>query len=369
MWKLLGVTLFWPAVGMLGCSGPSASDDAHTDSATDTQQVPARNYDFVVRTLTIDDRYDVGVAHTGLNIDGLFSGPADADGCNHEDFFSRYDSDQHRPPGCAPMAHGGALLNSPSCAGGVDNQWLQIFNELQTGRPNVNMRTELLERIFGGQLTYLIRISEVNDVTTDPMVRVRVWEGYPQFVDCRSMFSGGAEFSVATSTLGPNGSNIDADALFNQPGRIEAGRLVVSHGAGAASIRLPVPAVLGGVFLPSPNGFALRDVRIRLTLSADGVTASDGVIAGWFVGENLIPLCICDDFHTYVNALLARIVDIRLPGSTVCVDRSIPENPQFGGVSAGVGFTAVRAIIRSQPAGARVPGMCGSEATDHDGGE
>jgi len=338
------------AIGVVGCAA-SVGNDGGTDTNADTARAPPATYDYVVSALTIDDSDAFEIAHTGFNIDGLFSGPTDADGCNHEDYFSLHDRDQHRPTGCA--------MGSAGCTEGVDNQLPTIINSVQAAVMNRDLRMLIADDLRAGSLTILVRVSDVDDLENDPAVNVRIWQAYPEFSDCGTAFSGSAEYSVSTASLRAGGTNIDTDASFNFPGAIVGGRLIVSTETG--TLRVPLPEIMGVRI-----NFDLLRAQVRLSLSADGMRGTDGDIGG-YVDGNVFAAAFTrlgTDIGGVRDSILLGVIDIRLPGMTTYVDRSNPMGPQFGGISVGMGLSTVRARIRPTAAQARTPGTCGAQSTD-----
>ncbi len=345
--------LFCGSLGAFGCSG-TPEVDGGTDTGGEVNQPPGMTYDYVVRTLTIDDSDAVELGHTGFNVDGLFSGPTDADGCNHEDFFSLHDRDQHRPSGCA--------MGTAGCTAGVDNQLPTVINSVQAAAMGMDLRMVLADQIRNGGVSILIRVADVNDFVNDPSVNVRIWQGFPEFADCSTAFSGSAQYSVSSASLRAGGTNIDTDASFNFPGSIVGGRLIVTTGTG--TFRLPLPEIMGARI-----NLDLNQAQVRLSLSNDGMTGTNGDMGGYVSGNALVAavIAIVPDFGPAVEAILSGVVDVRLPGMTMCVDRSNPTMTQFGGISMGLGISTVRATIRPAAASARTMGMCGFTAAG-DGG-
>jgi len=99
------------------------------------------------------------------------------------------------------------------------------------------------------------------------------------------------------------------------------------------------------------------------------MTGTNGDMGGYVSGNALVAavIAIVPDFGPAVEAILSGVVDVRLPGMTMCVDRSNPTMTQFGGISMGLGISTVRATIRPAAASARTMGMCGFTAAG-DGG-
>ncbi len=339
------------AISVVGCADSNLTDGG-TDVSPDRVNIGALTFDYVVNALTIDDTDGVDVAHTGFNVDGLFSGPTDADGCNHADFFSLHDRDQHRPSGCA--------MGSAGCAGGVDNQLPTIINSVQAAAMGMDLRLMLAEQVRTGSITLLIRVSGVDDIANDPAVSVRIWEGYAEFTDCGAAFSGNAEYSVSIASLRTGGTNIDTDASFNFPGSIVDGRLVVSTATGM--LRVPLPEITG-----TRVNLDLNQVQVRLSLAPDGTHGTNGDIGGFVLGNTLVATRatgLPPEFLDAAYRVIAAVVDVRLRGTTVCTDLSNLDMPQLGGISMGFGFSTVRARIRPTAVQARTPGTCGTQSMD-----
>ncbi len=305
-------------------------------------------YTFVASRLTIDATDAPEVAHTGFNVDGLFSGPTDADGCNHEDFFSLFDRDQHSPSGCA--------MGATPCTGGVDNQLPTVIGALEAVAGS-DPRMILAGEVTNNRFAVLVQLSSVDDPVNDSSIGIRVFIGYPTFTTGCTSVAADREYSVSAASLRPGGTG-PSDALIAVPGAIVGGRVITTT------------PVAGGLPFPLPIGagltldVSLHALQVRFDLASTLDRGTNGNLGGWAPGNELVDAIdrIAPGFREAVEAILAGVVDVRLPGMTTCVDRTTPTMPQFGGASMGLGAQLVRArVSTTTPVAARpAVGTCGA---------
>ncbi len=306
--------------------------------------------DLVIDQLMIDESDAVEVPHTGMNLDGLFSGPTESEGCNHQDFFSATDLDQNRPSGCFPGRPG---MWVPGCLGGVDNSLPTIVNSIEAATMRPGVRIALQTQVRTSRRIILVRVSAPGDAMVNSRVRVTVVAGFATFRDCNVAFAGDAEYAIDRRSLRAGGAGL-SDATFSFDARIVAGR-TVETGFYAAAFTAPLAALSPGI-----DDLPMHTARLRLTLDATG--AHDGVLAGVVPGNAWVDAIAirAPDFRAAIEAILAGVVDIREPGMTACVERTVPGMPRFGGISVGYGFHAIRARISDRVLDAPLAGMCGA---------
>jgi len=354
----------WGAIALLalcGCPTPAQTPDVPNTCAppvadvqrADAPQGSGMTLDFAIRTLTIDDSDAAESAHTGFDLDHLCSGPTDADGCNHEDFFSpfaEFNYVPHRGLGCA--------VPGANCVGCVDNQLPTATNSLQAALGNYDVRADVRRRIVGGSIALVLRIADVDSLDNDTSVRVALYDAFPLEEDCDRLTASGARYAVHTRSLRIGGSDIDRDATQTFDGRIESGILITE--ASRSVLRLPWTGDSHGRAID----LALRESRLRMTLVEGGGRGDDGMIGGWMDGAEALRstsrfVLDCAALP-WVEAIVSGIVDVRMPCQDVCIDRTDPQSSRFGGISTAYVFTAMRATIAPNPRSQRPPGTCGS---------
>ncbi len=338
------------ALTVASCASPRDTPDV-----IDAPARAPRTYDFVVSDLTVDPTDDPATPHTGLDLDGLCSGPDDPSGCNHADFLSADDDDQNSMTDRLVPTGAGCHAGAPGCRGCIDNQLPTIINSVQAAVMNQDLRAILRHQVRSGQVTLLLRVTGVDDLRDDDAVEVLVVAGYPMVADCDRQFDGDGEFAVRTQSLRTGNIDITSGAIVRMPGRIDRGRL--GAGPAAWSLTLPFPEIMG---IPPP--FVLGAPRLRATLATDGNRAAAGVLAGVADANVLADIQRMQSCgHAFDNCELGSgIVDIPIPSSALCVDRSDPNHWRYGSIGLAVGMTLVRAVISPTPRTERAPGMCGS---------
>lgn len=337
---MLSMTL---AAGLVTAMGAGCGDSGTTTTPTPAAE---QTFDYVLNALNIDANTDPASAHTGFNVDNRFSGSnmsslQDAD-CNHIDFFSSLDSDQNQ--GTCP---------GTSCRGGVDNQLPELATAIQTAA-GMDVRQAIAGQITSGKLILLMRVSGVNGTPApgfnDPSVVVRIYIGHPNVpaAQCSTLFAGGTSFAVDTNSLMAGSTNLN-NALFQFNGSIVNGRLQVTPGMGTNSV-LPIP-------LPEIQGLRLtlnvNNPQIRMTLTADRGT--NGNLGGFLLRSEVVT-AICNGFAQFcevARSLVDGLVDVQTGTPAGC---AMPN----GGISLGLGLTAVRATIAATPVTGAQPGMCGT---------
>jgi hypothetical protein len=135
---------------------------------------PGATFTFVFDSLAIDPTDSPDVPHTGFDLDSLYSTDTDMGGCDHPDYYSIYDNDQHcltRTETCSVTPNPGCARTNPGCRGGVDNQLPTLANTLETAT-NTDVRTALQTAVTTSRFSVLLRLSGVNDSRNDGSVRV-----------------------------------------------------------------------------------------------------------------------------------------------------------------------------------------------------
>jgi hypothetical protein len=369
---LLALTLI--AITLDGCNNGATTTPPHryfleagtTDCALADGTAGPHAYTFVIASVTIDGDDSPNHPHTGFNLDGLFSGQVDSDGCNWQDFFSATNTDQNcpvtddagmgwcfQPPGCV-------VSGSAPCRGGIDNHLPTVTSAL-TSAVGINGRTAWTTALASHQYVVLLRVSNIDDVFCDPHVTVSMFRGVPDFGDaCDGGVRPGRAYAALRADLAP-GATDPSQALYTLDGAIENGRLVVNVGADPrASVVLPFDPLFA-----APTQLALTGVQLRSDFAPTNLTNAEfgGIVSG---ADLLVPVLFATRAtfpRATVISVFGALVDVETNG--ICV---MPSSNQtvYGGVSFGFAFTAVSATIstRTPIADAPIAGMCGSPVSD-----
>jgi hypothetical protein len=366
MGTALTATILTIAIGSLAGCGDSATG---TGDDAGTSNLPPATFDYVISNNTVDQGVNaagmpngmapVPASHTqgvaGFDLDGLKSTPADAmmrgtPACSHADFFSTTDPDQNTGTCTAGMARGGA-----SCQGGVDNQLPEIAATVQGFGTDIRMT--LSEQVQQGKVAILVRVSDVNGTPgptlNDSNVTIRVYPiSRPMFASCSNIGMPGQTFAVDNTSLNtPNDLN---SAKIQFTGSIVNGRLRVAPPSAAATManftfNLPIM----NMNIP----LSLFRTQLRVDMTTDRGT--NGNLGGY---AQLRPLA----------AMLGMLLPAGIPESTVqtvlqsLVDVQDPSGNAMGctapngGISLGLGFSTVRAVIAPMSVMGAQAGMCGS---------
>ena len=314
-------------------------------------------YDWVITSITVDaPAYGPRTRGVhGFDLDGrhspfVFAEQQDVD-CQHGDDFSTLDPDQNLGT-CVEGASGGG----PQCRGGVDNQLPVIVDQ----RADINRReyrTEVRERIASGALTYLLRVEGLDappgTVADDAFVRVSVYPvAWPMFGDCSLLGAPGLTYQVDDASLSRAGDLTSARVAY--VGRIERGRLIVDARTAEVEGQLfPFPLIAG-------DGALFRDdlhgSRFRVSF-VDELHARDGNLGGWLYAARLTEMFtggVLGDDSPYLPGLLDGSLDIPVGPC----DRWLRCYPGESGISVGVGFEMVRAVISPTTTAGRPAGTC-----------
>jgi len=297
---------------------------------------------------TMMEVLDTGAAnpHTGFNVDGRFSDTSDMQGCGIPDFYAKDDLDQHSPDGCAMATSG--------CKGGVDNQLLSVAEGLAVAAGDINALAK--QNIDQSKLVILMRVEDVNNLTNDPSVSVKLYLGFPAFsTGCTSVMPN-RDYKVSSASL-TMGTDI-ANARFSFDGKIEAGRLKVSR---MGRFDLPLPPIMGQTL-----NLAINNTQLRFNLTADA--GDHGNIGGWVKGKDIrdAVVQIAPDQTSLIDSLLPTFLDVVDPSNTAspmdqCINASGQPPEKWGGISLGFGLKITKANINPVAAAAADPGVCGNQ--------
>lgn len=335
--------------GLAACTPPAPVDD-HSPGVGPLDDPSGEVYTYVVDSFAIDPSN--AVALTGFNLDGLFSGDDDVNGCGFVDAISFIDPDQNTGPRCA--------IPDFSCRGGVDNQLPRVVDDLDSLGPLSGYRARLAAAIATSARAYLVRVSGVQSLADDSGVTVAVYEGLPTFATGCDGVLPDREYLVARTALRDGGTTLD-DARLRARGRIRAGRLDVFFGPQDRLALPPLAAPGAPAFSGMASDLPLRRLRLRVDLTA--TNGRWGNLGGAIPGrETLESLCAslpayCTVFRVVAPSYLDLPPDPPLAMGGCYVNAQMP----FGDVGAGLGFTLVRARIREDlpVSDARPAGACG----------
>ena len=240
------------AVGLslLGCSesrsrgGGPGGPTFRVDSGVTTMDdgggggTAGATHEYVIQVLNIGQADPAGDPNivAGFNLDARVSDDADPESCYHADFTS--------PP--------------PDNEMGVDNQMGPILASVGS---SLDFEGSITTSIADGTLIMLVRVSGVDDVTSDEAIVVELWQG--------ATTSGGAPMLDATGRLAAGQSFVPTTMVGSWPGFISFGR------ARVATSDVPIA-------LPLMDASTLSIVLRRGELRFDMATArlSRGVIGG-----------------------------------------------------------------------------------------
>lgn len=329
--------------------------------AADTAPPPPQTYDYVISQYVVDGSASgaaptpatstVGLA--GFNLDGLYSTSADAavlggPACGHADYFSTLDPDQNMGACASGAARGGS-----ACMGGVDNQLPQIASTVQG--LGSDLRADFAMQAQTGRALVLLRVEGVDGTPgpgfNDDSVNVSVYSvGRALFASCAQVNTPGSMFAVDNASLNTAGDLRSAKIRFGA--RILNGRLVTAlSSSDTPNFSLGLP--LMGMSVP----LGLIKTQLRVDLTPD--RAANGNLGGY---AQLAPLAAMIGTVlpagvpvSSLQALLQSLVDVQVPqgSATGCMAPN-------GGISIGLGFTAVRAVIAPMAVTGPVVGNCGA---------
>lgn len=314
-------------------------------------------HDWVISRLIVDDGQDPPGTrgYHGFDLDDRFSSsttpmqtPLD---CNHGDFFSTLDPDQNMGS-CSTGSRGGGS----GCRGGVDNQLPMVAQVMQQLSVLLDLQRMYDDGIASGALAYLLRVEGVNGtlgpLLNDPSVTVRVYpRAWPAFADCSRIAAPGQTWQVDDRDLAAAGDLSSAVLTFH--GCIVDGRLRVEP-RDATGSGLPLPLFARGTSVRTVD---LLRSTFRVNLS--GVDRNDGGNLGGWVREcdmfdALTSVPDVAPFEESIGYLVNEFVDVATTAGDAGLSCTRPE----GGISVGVGFEMVRAVIAPTTTAGRPAGTC-----------
>ncbi len=368
--RILTLATAGALIGLVGCGGPVNNPDggSQPDSSTPTDGGGGgggQTYTFVISALTVDmTPADSNSPVAGFNLDNRFSVnsegelPDTPNSCDKPDQPSMLDQSQNCPMGMWMSATGQCGSATASCApgagcrGGVDNQLPGILDAIEAAASAsfpMGIRSELSSQINQNKISLIVRITDVNSLTDDDSVTVKVYNAYPTFTTGCDNVAGGREYAIAADSLN-TASDIET-AKITFPGRIVGGRLQVTA---PGMFPLPLPEIMG-----ARVNLTLTNAQLRVNLTAAGGTG--GNLGGSFNGSQLLTTirALAPDFEMQASTIIGGFVDIEEMG--ICrMTAAMP--PRFGGIGVGLGFSLVPATTAAASVAARGAGTCGASS-------
>ncbi len=279
----------WLGAAGLGCASQGVApipSDAHVGPDTDEPRELARSATFLVTHLELQRGPDQGGRVVGLDLDGqISSGDPAARDCR----------DRH------------ADRTSPTGLEGVDNQMVvglvPLFLELDP-----SLELDLDAPIQSGTRLHAVRVTELDDTTNDPSVRVEVM--LVERAGCDASPCPLGEVQVGDAFV-DRGMSIASDLA----GSIEEGRL-----------RFAMPRY---AFLEGAIWFDLSDVVVEVTMDDEGL---EGAMAGAQMIERIFEIAdaimtsIKPPDHTMQRMMLRQHSDL----SPSADDPSVCDAISFG---------------------------------------
>lgn len=335
---------------------------------------PSQTVEFAITQLLVDDREQmtrtVRQPSFGFNIDNVRSSSrAAVDGspdCGFSDFTSTLDPDQNGDREGRACERGAA-----GCMGGVDNAFPFLIESLGTFLhfTDPDAGRQLTRGIRNGAII-LVRVSEVDGplgaTLCDDQVTVRLYQGVPLFSDCEELTATGRRYAVTRGSLQPDSTDAK-DALVQLQGAIVNGRLRTRPTTGAASL----PELSFAFPAQELPEFTLdvHNVQLRVTLQ-DGGVMRDGNLGGVLRTPDLIQRFLSRGVlgQPFFGRPLAQTAmemssDLAIPigASGARCNGDLEFNGLTeGGISVGMGFEAVPAVITNTVVDAPRTRRCGS---------
>lgn len=367
----LGLILGGLTATMLNCSAPATNPPADTgtgsetsldstpgdtNTTTDTGPTPdagpGMEYWYAVNSLVIDPN-SASAPLAGYNLDNRASDVNDDVGCFHDDYFADIDTDQNctDPDGSGPMAPNCAMSctsGTAGCTAGVDNQLPSLAETIMTAA-NQDVRALLADQITNNKISILARLSDVQSLTADPAVTVRLYIGYPTRTTNCTGVTPDQEYVIDDGSLMTGATSLD-QSTYTFTGSIVAGRLRV--GDNTTQFVLPLPVMDQVIPL------TLSATQLRLNVTA--TTGMNGNLGGYVLGQEVVDAvgALAPDFRQVVEGAIGGFIDIQV--ASICDDPSA--NPRrYGGIGIGLRITTVSARVptTNNIVAARPTGACG----------
>ncbi|MDP3277431.1 MAG: hypothetical protein Q8Q09_19750 [Deltaproteobacteria bacterium] len=338
--------------------GAAVSDasDAAADVVVPLEPETGRTLVFVLDTLTIEETRSP--TRAGFNIDGIYSHTSGSTprSCMKGDAVSSLDSDQNAsemaldPATGRATAPGSMCVPGVGCRGGVDNQLPAIADTIMGF--GMNVRAETQRRVTQSENVFVIRVTDVDDLTNDPAVTIKIYEAFATFSsNCTSVLPD-RQYAIAQEALLPGTMDI-AQARFSLRARIVDGRVQALSGA---TLRLP-----------AAPGLVLDVLSTQIRADLTETTLASGNLGGYARGGQFYDGLVAMNplLASLAGPLVADFCDLEeplpTPGSAMglcALGNARP--PRFGNIGIGARFTAVRATVAAMPLSARPAGACGS---------
>jgi hypothetical protein len=348
---------YLPPLALLATSACDSSATSHPDvvspptycltASRDADAGPlapaSSTLDFVLDTMTIDPGQDSGgnrlLTASGFDLDdgGTLENCGQGD---QPDYVSPLDSDQNDPP-CSLNAWG-----IPR----IDDQ-LPTVADLIT-QLGFDARQALRARLEDGHVLLALHLVGVDDLFADDDVQLQLLVVRDADNDCGNNFSGTGRFVVDPASYA---AGDPTQPLWHTQGKIVRGRFIT-----------PTPFD-SAAYLPVWDRFEVFSItlaQLRFDVQRDGLRLLRGNYGGRVETADLVDHYAANGpgfTRQQITAVAEAITD--LPTNGRGPDSVVQPAEAVGGISIGLGFTAVSAQLldsTQQPA----PGACGSGPVD-----
>ncbi len=252
----------------------AAEDDAREQrrrQPQQQQQATASEYWYVAHSLEIDAFNSSGYA--GFNLDNHCSTATGTTGCARGDIASNLDLDQN-VNSCVP---------GEGCQGCVDNI-APIVADALTASEGGDVRAGLTAAVSNGKAVWLLRLVAVDSLQNDSWVLLALYRGYSTSTGCSQLFSGNGQFVVSDTSLWIAG-DVNYPKWFGE-GSINNGRFDIRFGSGVGQNETGEVAFSEFVDVPQTLELKTYQLRLRASLSWDGLSATAGNAGAWARAED-----------------------------------------------------------------------------------
>lgn len=220
-----------------------------------------------------------------------------------------------------------------------------------------SFRQRVTQYITRGHATWIVRITDIDDQTNDPVVKLHLFRAFPMSTSCTTAFGGGGQFKVDNASL------LTADDLSTPrwvlDGSIVNGQLYATRSiAFETASNGPLPLVVAQS-LSSSFSFDLYQASFYTSASALDVNSTFTATFGGWVNTDSFSLAMENaftGFSSQIYYLMPRLSDLPRPSDGKC-DTGTPL--AIGGISMGVTLTLRPATIMGT-ASSPGSGVCGT---------
>lgn len=385
--SLLGATLtvLYATSALVGCKGGGSTVDGGREAsvpfspcdAGDQQQLAefaqsGTTYVYVLSETIVDEvPTDAQSRLYGFNLDGIHTAEDGSTplSCGKPDQPSWFDDEQNCPEHATDPMSGRCVScqlgcrAGVGCRGGVDNQWPNVVEVVGTALSmtfpaGIRPVIRAMDRVGTQPLVVVVR--GVDSFEDDDQVEVSIFDAVQTFSDHCEFVLPDREYAIRSDSVTDAASMRSRYGVMR--GSIRRGRLRAQGDL--------MPAFLPVDRVHAPYRFAMQRARFNVDLQRnEGRRGNAGaLIAGQNALEYLLALTrtvgIGIDLlqiYGFVGGLLdlqSPVPDARTEMSGVCVDRSDVNNPMFGNMGVGFGFSLVSARLAPTLATERAPRAC-----------